>query len=485
MIAFTFRFIVSVCLFSPFVLIHADDISSLYKGSVIYDEADTSISREMLIRQAFVKVIFKLTGDNQLDTLKERNEIIKSADKLVLKFSSTSFSPEEPLSFKDIDTVTDINDPMLPEPISEVSQPASSENMSSANEAPIDTTRHQYKKLHVTFNPVATAQFLKRYNLYPWSSIRPETLIWLSVELNNKRSILSPSQTPKVFNLLEQQAEDKGLTIQFPFADLMDTQRLSIKDLWDDFPDVILSASQRYHTPSILTSRIYKGVRDLWYANWSLYVINREIRWQSNAPDLDTLLKNGMTNLLFRLSNIFKIKDSERVDNQLNIKINNVTSYIDFQRLESYLKKVSVINNFKLKSITADSLLFEISFVGSKEHLLQNLAWGDVLQQLDKGSTKINSNKDESEQHFKAVDLIADNETSDSQNKQRFSYNAKDLNKDKKQNKQKLSDGKEINNEKPSNEKKQVLNLLEIEERVEQTTHFTEEPSDVEFWMRD
>ncbi|MBF0264749.1 MAG: DUF2066 domain-containing protein [Gammaproteobacteria bacterium] len=462
--------VLSVFLITP-LFVKANDINSLYEASIAYDTMDASINQETMIRQAFVKVILKLTGDTQFEALKDRNLLIREADKLVLKFSSASYVPQISINLNEIN-----ND------IKGFSELKQSHNVTE--QLPItedDISKNRFKKLKVTFNPIATNQILKKYNLYPWLSIRPDTLLWLSVDVNNKRSILSPVITPKIFDLLRQQAKESGLGIKFPYADLQDIQRLSINDLWDDFSDTILSASQRYHTPSILTSRVHLGSQNQWYANWSLYIVNKEIKWQSQSDKLESLLRNGITDLLFRLSKHFKIKDSDRIDNQISIKVNNVTSYIDFQRLESYLKKVSVINNFKLKFVTGDSLLFQINFVGSKEHLLQNLAWGDVLQQLDKLSNADDDVQGENEQHFKAVDLIDIHEptspttASKKPESQPFSYKASDQRK----NAAKTDDGE---SDVIKENEKQVLNLLDTKQEAKV---FLEQKTDVEFWLRD
>jgi len=410
----------------------AGEVANLYETNVLVNNEEEKANRKLLLNKALIKVLVKVTGSREFLKLADANKIINQSESLVQKFSFHS-EVESTNSTAEQSTAT------TTEKTPSAEQPAIAEKTLSAEQATTaekTTTNEQtaateegtnlsnqelqedpntYKKtwFWVRFSKRLTDQLLKQYKLPIWGNLRPETLVWLSIEQDRKRYIVSPSNNPALIKLFNKKAESRGISLLFPFGDLQDQNKLSISDLWGNYSQAIQAASIRYHPQAVMATRIYQEPSGLWIAKWSLSVLDKSENWQNTHEDVSVLLTQGVDSLADRLVALFATRADSADDKQSIIQVNNVTDFNGLTRVANYLKRVPAIKTANLIQVKGDSLSYRIHYFGDEQHLIQSLVLGEVLQKVEssRDSTAENEQSNNSEYVPVYLDQYEQNKT--------------------------------------------------------------------------
>jgi len=374
----------------------AENIKNLYESRVVIEvsnDAESMINEQpnqaLLIEKAFINVLYKVTGSREFLAIEDSKKLIANAENLVQKFgyenivvkTATNLDAEK----ENIDEVNDTN-----QKTGEIKNiPAQQPGNDSENT--IEKALPTQKVFWVHFNKQATNQLLNEYGLPVWDSLRPNTLIWLSIEENRQRNILTPALSKQPFDTIKKQAEIRGIPLTIPFGDLEDKNRLTIGDLWGNFSDAILAASQRYHTQAVLAVRIFQEPSGLWIGNWSLYILGENTNWQVKNENLNVLLARGIDRLANNLASRFSIQVVDNKENSLIVQINNVVDFKGFYKVENYLAKLPAIKKSTLVATQRDTLLYDIEYHSNEKHLLQTLNLGNILQKVESSPKENNA----------------------------------------------------------------------------------------------
>lgn len=408
-----FSLFIVIALFS---IAHAENIKNLYDSRVLVpqsshaeDSENSEKVQRQLIEKAFIDVLYKVTGSRAFLAIEDSQKLLANAENLVQKFGYENLTkaskpqkneasgshvtlPEDTSSSSGTSSInsTSGDDAFNPDKPANDVQVKSSQDTNTGNSqnspevaAEAEPEQPQQKVFWVRFNRQATDQLLKEYGLPVWDSLRPDTLIWLSIEENRQRNILTPAISPKPFKTIQEQAGKRGIPLKIPFGDLEDKNRLTIADLWGNFSNAILAASQRYHTQAVLAVRVFQEPSGLWIGNWSLYILGENANWQIRNENLNVLLARGIDKLANNLAGRFAIQVADDQQNKLLIQINNVVDFEGYARVKKYFSKLPAIKSSSLVATYGDSLLYEIEYLSNENHLLQTLNLGNVLQKVE------------------------------------------------------------------------------------------------------
>jgi len=220
---------------------------------------------------------------------------------------------------------------------------------------------------------------LTQMGLPIWGDNRPEVLIWLALEENNTRTILSTDDNDSMtIRALTEAATMRGLPILLPVMDLQDQTQVTFSDLSAGFSESVEAASQRYGSPVILMVKAIHDDTGLLRANWHARINGESEQWQSRG-DLNTAITAGINELTDRLARRFSQLEAKQYEHILSLEIMGVANYSDYARLEKYLRNLQNVSRFQIDNFMEDTVKISLLFNGDEPVLDRTLAIDRVL----------------------------------------------------------------------------------------------------------
>ena len=231
------------------------------------------------------------------------------------------------------------------------------------------------------FDEQAVNRILRDNNLPVWGRTRPATLVWLGIEQNGSRYMLGSDSAEELRDILEYEAQRQGMALVLPLLDLQDQRTLSFADLWGNFQDSILSASNRYQADAVLVGRISLTRSDVWLGRWTLYESGRSISWQSQGNYADEVVSTGVVGAVEQLANVYAKPLGDDNPGEVILAVTGVTSLKDYARVSSYLGSLELVKDIQPTVIENNSARFRLDIRGNAEGLAQTIKLGNVLQE--------------------------------------------------------------------------------------------------------
>ncbi|WP_448213390.1 DUF2066 domain-containing protein [Colwellia sp. MEBiC06753] len=324
----------------------AVEVTDLYQAKVLV-EGQTTSQRNIAIKQAMAAVILKIGGQESV-----------------------------------------LNDPIIKQELNRYNQ---------------YVTKYRYERIEqalyliATFNENKINQLFQQANLPIWGNLRPQILVWLVLEDNLSRSILSESSQSTLPAQIAQFTESRGLPTLLPLMDLEDNLKINVTDFWGRFSDEVQLASARYFADASLIIRLSNSslVRsktdsqdcqgvicpdNVQYAmDWSL--IGEQQLFGSlvegNDPNelLDIVLKE-VANTVYQF-----YASSTEFSNELLIDVANIDSLTTYVQVYQFLSQLSAVESVTLVQASQEKRRFKLSLLGAKKALLASLKLNDQLQQ--------------------------------------------------------------------------------------------------------
>ncbi|MCP3851488.1 MAG: DUF2066 domain-containing protein [Gammaproteobacteria bacterium] len=378
---FIFIILASLLLAQP---VFSASVAKLYETSIRVDlnEVEKKAggkerTESELIKDAFTRVLIKVSGRSDVKSSPNYQEMLNKAESAISQFR---------YDYRVASTSDELND--------------------AASDDSVDEPSKQKEKwFWVRFNSKVVNDLLNEAQISIWGKIRPETLIWFSQEVQGKRQLYSQHDAPEVYAVLKQQAEQRGISLIFPFLDLQDQSSLSASDIWGNFNDAILLASRRYQAQSTLTSRLFKERSGLWVSQWNLLMLGEVHTWEVRDEKLEEALASGIDKLADQLSHQFTQVDSGEVDAGILVQINNVTGFKAFQEVDDYLSNLATVKSVNLVHTEHDKLIYSIDYLNSKSSFVQEIRLGDLLNSVERTRTNEEQDSNLSNNSYKPVIL--------------------------------------------------------------------------------
>ena len=172
------------CHLAPVVF--AARVPGLYEAQVPVLNQEQS-NRDAAVKSAMRIILVKLTGDRYAAARTAVAPLIVDAEKYMLQYRYIETPPDQ--------TVTD-------KKIVEM-------------------------ELWVRFDETALNTALRDLGIPVWGKERPSVLVWLAVEDENGRHLVSLDDKPEYVGILERKAGARGIVLVFPLLDLEDSSNLS------------------------------------------------------------------------------------------------------------------------------------------------------------------------------------------------------------------------------------------------------------------
>ena len=235
----------------------------------------------------------------------------------------------------------------------------------------------QILKIH--FEPGAVARLLREAGLPVWGSNRPSSLIWLAVENEFGRIILSDNSDDELVRLLFIEAQRRGLPILLPLLDLDDEANITAAAVWGGFQGKVDDASGRYDPDAIVSGRIYQGPDGEWLANWFYKTVGEWHNIHSLSIHASDVIGEVIDQLADSLAQRYAL-DSTR--SNVWMRVDAVEQLSDYVQLSRYLADLTPVLEVSTVRVEGDEVLYQLSTEGKVGQLVELIGMDQKLMYL-------------------------------------------------------------------------------------------------------
>ncbi len=233
--------------------------------------------------------------------------------------------------------------------------------------------------LWIQFNQGRIKKLLRESGLSIWGQERPTVLLWLAVRDGGNRYILRQRDQSAIKQAVEKEARRRGLPVVWPKFDNVDQRSLVFADVWGNFWEPVIKASERYKTDAIMIGRM-NWVNNSWQVDWSLQLNKKIDSWRLKTLDLQVLMASGIDVATDQIASRFAVLEDMGNEGELIIQINNINHVRGYARVSHYLSSLAPVKNVFATRALKDSVRFQIEMIGNADDLKRIIALGKTLQ---------------------------------------------------------------------------------------------------------
>lgn len=225
--------------------------------------------------------------------------------------------------------------------------------------------------LKVGFDATSVLELIRSQALPVWDSGRPSILAWIVVEDEDEYRILDAVYSDVLTHTLLEQADIRGLPLFLPLFDL--EQHIDPYVVFDERWELLTEAAARYGLDSMLVmTLIQEGGH--WAMDWSFFWDGEASVAAGEANSLGTAMRRVVDWIADRLVSQYAITGQSNLTDteamQL-VQVNQVSDLKAYAAVVEFFETISSVTNVQLVHVDGETLLFGVRGSGSKEQLLQ------------------------------------------------------------------------------------------------------------------
>ena len=353
----------------------AVEVDGLFNAEVpVFDRGVEQ--RRAGIKSALEKVLVKVSGNQHVifvpGIIPPENEI----ERLVEQFGYSEIEYDETELVSDENVDLQLNDDT--EFLQAESDEAQEDPLSEQAEEPKPTLN-----LWVGFDSNAVLKRLQQANLPVWDRTRPLTLVWVAVQDGGERYLLEPELHLDIKDVMDAQAAERGMPIAFPLMDLEDRTLLTPTDVWGDFGDAIMLASQRYGADAVLVVRLSNEGDAFWRARWTLYHGDESNHWESTGENQEQSLTQGLHSSADTLASRYAQVLLANLEPPLTMTLHGINQFDHYAKAINYLESLTQIASLDVFRVTQNKLELNLSIRGNRDGLEKVIRLGGVLAKME------------------------------------------------------------------------------------------------------
>ena len=221
----------------------------------------------------------------------------------------------------------------------------------------------QGDNFEATFSPGMIHKLLTEAQFPIWSNNRPVLVMWLAIDTEKERRLVGAESQPGIVALIDQMAQVRGLPVVVPLMDLEDMSRVTVTDVWGQFPSVLQQASMRYGHDGILVGRLSSHDTEagpIWETRWELLIDGDTYQWQSEGVGLNLAIKAGVDGVVDHLANLFAVQSGDSQRQAILIGVEDVYSVDDYAKVLKYLRGLNPVEDVLVHSVEPDRTIFKV-----------------------------------------------------------------------------------------------------------------------------
>lgn len=305
-----------------FNISQAIEISGIYSANVDVTGQDES-ERAIAMQIGFIEVLVKASGDSNMPNYPEVSEAIKNPSRYVSRYQYERNLGE------------------------------------NSNLTPWI--------LKLTFDKKSINEYLLGNGFQVWREDRPEVMVWIAVDGDDQRRILSVDDQDEIKTQLEKAAKERGVRLLYPLMDLDDIRNINFASVWGGFKDEIVNASSRYGANHIFTGKVSKQGSGSWIVKWELYGIEIDPEWGDSNMDLTVLLKSAVNRVADYMGSYYALKPGADNGQNILIQVSGIDTLTKYSKVIKYISKVPGVTSLDVLSFATDKVEVKVGIEGQSK----------------------------------------------------------------------------------------------------------------------
>lgn len=310
---------------------YAVKVNSLYEAEVAVPSQAPEVRADG-IRQGFLDVLIKVSGNQDIADLPLIKSNLKRADYYVQEFG--------------------------------YSQP---------------TVNASTYTLKVRFDQDDVNHLLKTAGVVYWGETRPLTLVWLAVTDADQQANIIGGETPgPILETMKNEGKRYGLPLIFPVMDMDDMNLVTPDQINVASLPRLQEAGKRYAPDAMLIGSI-KPTDKGFSSQWTLALNQQQWSYTIPGDSLQSIMNAVMEQVSQTLSTRYVEKKAAPENQWIKLTVYNVSEDQDLQQLMAYLKQLTPVQQVELSQVSGDTVELRVLVSGNVVMFQQNATIGQHL----------------------------------------------------------------------------------------------------------
>ena len=306
----------------------AADLSNLYQIELPVATQSQDI-RADAVRDGFVQILTKISGDTDIDQNPVIKEAIKKADYYVQEFSYSA-----------------------------------------------PTTNSSTYTIHIRFDSNDINKLLRKAGTAVAAQPKPQILAWVSIYDNDDNNeIIGNESQNSLMVMLKSKSSKYDVSLFFPMMDVTDLNLVSEQTINQMDINTLKIASKRYGSDSFLIGSMF-ATDDGWRSHWQFVFHDEKWEWsfeEKSAEVIFTKLFGQINKLLNQYSK------AEEKNEWVKLEVSNITQEKDLKQLMQYLKHLMPVQQVELSQFEGNTISLSVRINDSFASFQQSAMNGQRL----------------------------------------------------------------------------------------------------------
>ena len=240
--------------------------------------------------------------------------------------------------------------------------------------------------LEIPFERSTLLGLLRRSGLPVWSADRPTTLVWVVLQRDAAREVVSVATfdpaAREVVSTMHREARRRGIVLTFPLMDLEDRGLLTT-DLWGRFWTAIGRASRRFPADIVLLGRLTEDAVGRWRSHWELRSPNGENELAASfvhqGASAGAAAGEAVHRLADALAERFAVRGGDL--DAIALTVRGAWTARAYAALLAHLRSREYIDRVDVRAIDPDALHLKLQSRSGRDQLLELLLMGGYLSE--------------------------------------------------------------------------------------------------------
>jgi len=236
--------------------------------------------------------------------------------------------------------------------------------------------------LRVGFDGAALRDALLDAGQPVWGSERPATVLWLAFDSGaGRRTLIGADSDSDVVELLESIATLRGVPLVLPLLDSEDLSRVSFSDVWGNFDEALLAASERYGADAVLVGRAARASDGRMLVRWTQHFRGQRDEWRGSLED-------GIQRAADRYAETFA-PAGDRTLRALRIDVAGIDGLRAYGAVSQFLEGLTLVQSVGVEEVNGDTIVFRVALRGEPATLDRAISLGRMLEPVADGSADL------------------------------------------------------------------------------------------------
>jgi hypothetical protein len=206
--------------------------------------------------------------------------------------------------------------------------------------------------LVLRFNESALNQAMYDLGLPVWGKLRPESVIWLSIDGVNKQKMVGTGDDyQRAYQLIKQASQQRGLPLLFPLMDLQEQQQLQFSEteklITKDTG--LVKASDRYGADIVVLARLTVDKTGT-IINWQ-WLKQGELGQYQSRGSMAVAIAQGIDQIATVLANELASVEQQALKRDYQMVVSGINDFSDYSRVQSYLSGLRAVSEVNIVSL--------------------------------------------------------------------------------------------------------------------------------------